>query len=73
MVLLYKDPRGENVFAPVSASSRHYSLSGAREEDEVEKWRRRAKELETVLALSQVGSGLEVQNLLTSILHIQSL
>lgn len=54
MVLLHNDPHGEKVFAPVAASSHHFSLSGGRE-DEIGNLHRRVRELETTLALSQVG------------------
>ena len=57
MVLLFKDPHGEKVFATVT-STHHYSVSGGRDDD-IDNLRRRVKELETALALSQVGPGAE--------------
>ena len=59
MVVLYKDPSGENVFAPVVVSSHHYSSGG--KVDEAESMRRRIKELETALSLSQVKPGVIIK------------
>lgn len=53
MVVLYKDPQGNQVFASVTRSPTHYSQAG-RGENEVETLRRRVRELEATLKLSQV-------------------
>ena len=50
MVLLYKDPKGENVFAPVSGSQ-HQSTT---KEEDLEEMRQRIRELEAALTASQV-------------------
>lgn len=52
MVHLYKDPKGENVFAPVAGESH---LSTAKEED-LEDMRLKIRELEAALTVSQVES-----------------
>ena len=70
MVLLFKDPHGEKVFATVT-STHHYSVSGGRDDD-IDNLRRRVKELETALALSQVGPGAERNGNATVSYHLLS-
>ena len=53
MVVLYKDPHGEKVFASVTRPSSHYSQTNGRE-NEVDTLRRRVRELEATLTISQV-------------------